>query len=372
MRLLLAGLFVFVCIVAALAAVEATVGMEDSPPWLVGPLCLGLSVALAYWLFRERSAGPADRLRALRDELARGARLEPDPALDFRFDFVSTHGDLMDAEAALRRERTGMRGWVRGLALLWAAMLLVPATLAVTVGAVRGNWPQGGAAMGVLVCLVYGGGAVWCLAVRPMLHRRAIRRATAAAQELSLRFTPRGIDCVVAGVGRVRRLWSELGLCLPSRKGVLLAFPDVNNWLPARVFADAAERKRFDACVAHRLAQEAVRLEREPVEHPILAEAGSYVISGVSHEAGSDHLDLSLRRGTEERRLRFLRPARAFWDDELESGVGVLIYLLPHPELDGLVVRAIDAESLGCLEVWAEDVVDLGPDAPPPAARLRP
>ncbi|MEQ1891636.1 MAG: hypothetical protein ABL998_03765 [Planctomycetota bacterium] len=351
-----------------MGAADATVGIEETSPWLVVPPSFVLTTVLTWWLFRERARGPesADRLLTLRRQADGGERFEPDPELDFRFAFVSTHADLLDAEAALRRERTGMRGWVRALAILWAAMVVVPATFALVGCLVRWKFLGWGTSFALLLGLVIGGGVMRSLFVRPWLQRRAIRRETSPTQELALHITPRAIEIEIVGVGRVRRLWSELMLCLPVRKGVLLSFVDVNNWLPARVFADAAERKRFEAAVAFRLAQEAMRFEGQLEEHPILPGIGSYHLAHVRHEVGSDrtepYIELTLRRDEEERRLRFLRPAEVAWNEgSLEKGVTVRVLRYPHAELDGLAVAVHDAEALGLLSVLAEDVVEVAP-----------
>lgn len=362
MRLILAALFVIVGIPALLGAVDAA-GLLEGHPWL-GVIAFLVVVTIAWWIFRVRPehSSVEGQVRELRRAVAGGARLVPDPELDFRFEFVSTHGDLLDGERAVRRERTGMRGWVRGLVILMGLAWLGGFAAVVTL--------EHGTKLGVapVAWLLLGSFVVWTFVVRPLRARRAIERDNVAAQPLVLHFTPRFVEVEAAGVGKLRRRWARVEASCSTRKGIVFVFDDTLSWLPARVFASETERARFEAKVATRLAQERLRVATPPTDHPILPDASSCVIETVGPEPDEDDperfLDVTLRRGETRRRLRFVRVDAAVNHEALaRTPTAVALLALPHPELDGLSVLAVDLERAGHLLLVAEDVVDL--DASP-------
>lgn len=358
MRLILAALFVFV----GLAAVG--VGLDRGGPIaavVMGAALIGL-VALATWIFGERRAGRSSKqlLRELRRAVAGGARLAPDPALDFRFEFVSKHQDLLDGELAWRRERTGLRGWVRaGVILMGMVWLAAGAGVAVH------DLPQGQIAIAPVVWLVLGSCTLGLFVVRPWRTRRAIQRETAPTRALKLRFTNRTIECDLEGVGRVRRPWHELVRAMPAAKGIVLEFEDRLHWLPQRAFASARQRERFEQCLAARMAKETIRHEMPPEPHPLLERAEEFTLASVRFDEVSDlsgsFVDLTLRLGDIERHLRVVRVRHGLIDsDEIaEQDVHVRLLRLPFSELDGLAVRASAVEPVGALDLWGEDIVDL-------------
>lgn len=370
MKLILAGLLVFAAMTATVVALGSIGALEDgSPPFLVALVIMGVAgvvAALAHRFLREKKpeTPPVDRLsRSVRKAVADGVPLVPDPELDFRFEFVSTHRDLLDGERALRREHSGMRGWVRALIVLVGLAWLAGFGL-VALESSRGERFEPVA----LVWLALGSLVLWFFVARPALRRRTIRRNNVAAQPLALHFGPRAIVCDVAEVGVFRRRWLDLQGVVSAPKGIVLSFADGLHWLPQRAFTSAAERERFEAKVATRIAQESVRLENEPPEHPILQGGTAYAVVAVSPDPDERDpdafLDVTLRRNELQRRLRFVRPAQVHVDREaLARGpVGLRVLAPPHPELDGLRVLAVDAEG-GHLMLWAEDVVELAPQA---------
>jgi hypothetical protein len=366
LKLILAGLLVFVAMMVAVGVLGALGALENGspwPPWLGALVVMGVAglvAALAQRFLREKEGPRADHFtRSVRKAVAGGTQLEPDPELDFRFEFVSTHGDLMNAFRALRREQTGMRGWVRGLVILMGALWLGSFAAIVTFA------PRARAGVAPIAWLLFGSFVVWLFVVRPMRRRRAIRRNHVAAQPLALHFAPRFVECDVAGVGKFRRRWLDLQALVSAPKGVVLVFRDGLHWLPRRVFANAAERQRFEAKVSTRIAQESVRLENPAPEHPILQGGTSYAVVGVSPDPDerdpAAFLDVTLRRNDVQRRLRFVRPAQIHVDREAlaRAPVGLRILAPPHAALDGLRVLAVDSDGMGHLILWAEDVVEL-------------
>jgi hypothetical protein len=372
-KLLLAGLLTFAGLFVGLYVADATVGLEGTSPWLVVPVILvtcALFGGLAWRLLQERGAASLERriaahLPALRRADACGLAFEPGPALDFRFAFVGTREDLLRAERVFRRERTGLRGWVRGL-VIGMGLLWLSGFALVGLPELR----HGRIGVGPLMWLALGATILWTLVVRPARVRRDLRRRTPATQELELHFTSRAIEVVAAGVGRSERAWGDLLQCHSTPKGVLFAFADALHWLPARVLADPAERQRFEDSLAARIARQVVRLEPlwlagKPWEaHPLLAQGGPHRLAGLRREpaGGAERsIELTLRGPEGERRLRLHRPLVVRLDEALlEAGnVTVQILRVPHPEVDGLSVLVVDPAGTERLELYAEELEEL-------------
>jgi hypothetical protein len=104
----------------------------------------------------------------------------------------------------------------------------------------------------------------------------------------------------------------------------------------------------------------------ESPNHPILDRAHEFDIVrfDLHHDPDdyrNDFLDLTMRRGQEHRRLRFLRPQ----DFRIERGFpastrGMVILDVRHRQMEGIGVQVADFESAtGGVTFYAADVVDL-------------
>jgi hypothetical protein len=370
-KLILAALFVF--------AGAAVVGIAAAELGLTGSFARMLPVFLAWvgvvWvamrLFREREDGPRpeDRVRALRGHLAHG-ELRPDPALDLHLAWAPTGRDRLDAYEIERREATGMRPWVRGFVIAMGAIWLAASAL-FAAAAVQDPPRDPRPWIGALIPLLAGGGILWLFVVRPIRARRALRGAGAASSGVSLHATARGLAITRPGGGTAERRWSEVSLFRATRRTVHLglAYEDAIV-VPRAAFADDAERARFLDLVATRLAQEELLDEAEEPEHPLLAArdgehaAGPWTLGELRLQpVGADAcIDLTLRRGAAERRLRLLRPLQIEVDlEELRSASpAIRILSLPRRAFDGVGVRVVDEELRGRIHLLAEDVVELG------------
>lgn len=160
--------------------------------------------------------------------------------MNYQFDFTSTHQDLLDAYDAERTDRSGMRGWARGLVIALGVMWLSGfAGFIVFTPKTESIWQP-------LIWLVLGCFIMWQFVLQPALTRRSIRMRNAAQQPVSVAFSPEGIKACVTGQGEFERSWQELGGLVPSEKGVLLYFSDgMRHWLPTRVFHGRIEREQF-------------------------------------------------------------------------------------------------------------------------------
>jgi hypothetical protein len=107
-------------------------------------------------------------------------------------------------------------------------------------------------------------------------------------------------------------------------------------------------------------------MSKQDPDHPILPRANAWGIVGLNVQMEPSHgsepfLDLTLRRHSEERRLRFWSPQ----DLEIEKGGprharGFCNLDVRARQLDGLAVRVDDYEgSHGVVRFWARDVEEL-------------
>jgi hypothetical protein len=101
-------------------------------------------------------------------------------------------------------------------------------------------------------------------------------------------------------------------------------------------------------------------------EHPIVERPFEYDIVMLCYhnnveDPRNSYLDMTLRRGTASRRLRFLQPR----DLQIEKGFplptrGMCILDVRHRQLEDISVRVADFEaSPGSVTFWAREVKDL-------------
>jgi hypothetical protein len=201
-----------------------------------------------------------------------------------------------------------------------------------------------------------------------------------------LSFTQGGFEGEVAGRA-VHLDWSDVHQIVSGSKGELVLCTNAWHWLPRRAFASPSERGRFVETVVERMAQEELRSEAQPVAHPILPDASEYRVVRAYASAGplpsQPFVDLTLRRGEDERRLRFLRVTDLELEEEAvrKRAVRVGILAAPFPELGGPAVHVLEVredeeleredEEDDDLDLFpsvmfdAEEVVDLDAAVPP-------
>ena len=82
--------------------------------------------------------------------------------------------------------------------------------------------------------------------------------------------------------------------------------------------------------------------------------------------ASEPHIDMTLQKGTEVRRLRFLGPRDLRITEGFPYSGGLAILDVSQGQLEGVSVHVVNFESEGgCPEFWARDVVEL-PAGPEP------
>lgn len=161
----------------------------------------------------------------------------------YRYAFVSTLPDLLDAHEAQLTERTGVRRWIRLFPLGMGWAWLLGAVLTLTADDVRLHQS--------VVWFLLGSVVLYWFQVKPLRERRAIRAQNAERQPVELAMDETGLRAAVEGVGELTRAWTELVEVRGAKRGVSLIFDDGTvNWLPNRVFEQPADKRRFVDSVA--------------------------------------------------------------------------------------------------------------------------
>jgi hypothetical protein len=106
-------------------------------------------------------------------------------------------------------------------------------------------------------------------------------------------------------------------------------------------------------------------VERDP-DHSIIDRPWEYDIIGFCYQREPEdysqpYIDLTLRKGTTIRRLRFLQPRSLKIDEGFPVRTGGMEILdVRHRQMEGVGVHVSDFEaSQGAVTFWAADVVDL-------------
>jgi hypothetical protein len=154
----------------------------------------------------------------------------------YKYQFVSTIADLLDAEEAERTLKS-MRASFR-----WLVAILGVVWLAIGIIAFDFNDPI----WRPIVWMLIGVLLVYFFAVKPYSKRRRIRRSNAPKEDLTLDFGDDCIKLIIGSIGVVTRKWEEFGDFADTKKGILFYFNDgIVNWLPNRVFANGNEKSNF-------------------------------------------------------------------------------------------------------------------------------
>ena len=104
--------------------------------------------------------------------------------------------------------------------------------------------------------------------------------------------------------------------------------------------------------------------EFEYLDHPILALPGEYRISGLNYQVedpitGEPYIDLTLRRGTEIRCLRFFAPQKLRIGEWFPQAGWLRILDIGKRQWDRLTIWVKDTEQHEAISFYARDVVEL-------------
>jgi len=156
---------------------------------------------------------------------------------DFHFEFTGTAQDLLDAERALLRERTGMRPFYRWCVLAMGfAWVGSAAASALGVFETEPRWLP-------IVWLVIGSAVLYWLLVKPLSVRHEIRQNQPESVPVAIDFTRDSIAITINESESFTRPWIEVAGVVQAEPGILLIFGDgVVNILPNRVFDDPVQR----------------------------------------------------------------------------------------------------------------------------------
>ncbi|MBG9388336.1 YcxB family protein [Caenimonas aquaedulcis] len=167
--------------------------------------------------------------------------------MTYRFSFVSTHRDLIDAYDAERSARAGRHPRSRGL-MWFVGVLWFGGFFFLGPGAFRD------APLISFAWLALGVFVTWKMGLKPLIERQRITKASKPQQQLDISFTDEGMATVTPEGGSYARAWAELEAVEAARLGVLLGFSDgVRNWVPNRAFAGDEEKQAFVAYLRGRM-----------------------------------------------------------------------------------------------------------------------
>lgn len=162
----------------------------------------------------------------------------------YKFSFVSTTQDLLEAHEAHRTAASGMRPVFRWAVIAMGVVWVLGAVLAW--GSVDQWWLP-------LIWLLLGSGILWRYVLKPSRVRRNIQESNSPSQPVELVFDTHRMTIDAAGVGRFEREWTELAGVRNTRMGILVYFTDgIVNWLPNRLFRNEAEKASLCSFVEER------------------------------------------------------------------------------------------------------------------------
>ncbi len=165
--------------------------------------------------------------------------------MEYKFNFTSTHKDLIDSYKAMRNARSGLSSWSRGAILLLGLMWLL--------GFIFIS-PEDVDFTKSLIWFALGLFIVWNIVIKPYLEIKHIKESNEPEQAINLVFTDDYIEAISEEGERFTRKWDEVEAFQGFRKGVLIGFSDgIVNWLPLRVFESHEHKKQFVNAVVVKL-----------------------------------------------------------------------------------------------------------------------
>lgn len=160
--------------------------------------------------------------------------------MTFRYCYTSTIDDILNAQKANWRGKTGIRGAFRILITILSVGFLAGGIL---------FWGHTENKMQPIIWLVMGGVIFLIYVVKPFLQCQRIRKQNPKEQSLTLCIDDEGIKVEAQSVGNLVRRWDEIGSIQQVKEGLLFHFKDgIVNLLPKRVFQrtnEAAELLKF-------------------------------------------------------------------------------------------------------------------------------
>lgn len=154
----------------------------------------------------------------------------------YKYQFVSTVEDLLEAEEAERTYRSARAPFRWIIALLGVAWL--------TMGVLAFDWST--PSWRPVVWLFLGVGVIYYFVVKPYARRNRIRKSNARQQDVAIEFYDEIIKISISGIGDFTRKWEDLVEFIDTHKGIIFYFSDgVVNWIPERVLSDKEERNKF-------------------------------------------------------------------------------------------------------------------------------
>lgn len=157
--------------------------------------------------------------------------------MEYKFNYTSTHKDLIDSYNAVRNAQSGLSTWSRGLVFMLGVMWLLGFIFLA---------PRADNLWQPLIWLVLGCTIVWKVAIKPYLEVKYIKESNEPEQKVNLVFSDNQIEAISEDGESFIRKWDEVDAFQGFNNGVFVGFSDgVMNWLPARVFESKRQKEKF-------------------------------------------------------------------------------------------------------------------------------
>ena len=157
--------------------------------------------------------------------------------MEYKFEFNSTHQDLIDSYTAVKNSTSGLSDWSRGAILILGFMWLVGF---IFLAPKTDNMYQ------AIIWLVLGVFIIWKVGFKPYLEKKHIKDTNDENQKVALLINNEGITAFSQdGHSRLVK-WENIEIIESAKKGIFIGFDDgLVNWLPNRLFSNKNERNEF-------------------------------------------------------------------------------------------------------------------------------
>ena len=165
--------------------------------------------------------------------------------MEYKFEFISTHRDLIDSYIAVKNSNSGLSGWSRTAVLILGIMWLLGFILLT---------PTADNLFQPLIWLLLGVSIIWYIGVKPYLEKKHIKEVNDEEQNVKLLVNDHGITAIDESDQQRCIEWKNVEVIENAKKGIFIGFDDgLINWLPNRLFANKKQKKRFINSVINKI-----------------------------------------------------------------------------------------------------------------------
>ena len=157
--------------------------------------------------------------------------------MEYKFEFISTHKDLIDSYTAVKNSGSGLSGWSRMAILILGIMWLLGFIFLA---------PKADNFFQPLIWLVLGVFIIWSVGFKPYLEKKQIKEVNDAKQEVNLLINDNGITATDESGNQRSIEWKNVEIIEKAKKGIFIGFDDgLMNWLPNSLFINNKEKNKF-------------------------------------------------------------------------------------------------------------------------------